>query len=1668
MKKIICLISLLIAEFVFADVISERYNDEMIHLGLPGWVSLSDTNTLVSNEVPFVADDHVNLYRSTIYFPDSFYIDVYGERYHALTVYKNGIIGFGTGEKGYEKDPHVRTRGASITTSIGDSFEWGIHIQKIDDEETKFVVVNFGPFEIEEKYSTKKRKFSIQALLFQDGEVQVQYWKHDSLNDAASACKYDDWMHAEYYDGHRTLTSSGEISQSSVYLYGKEGLRPGWIAKALRPEYDVEITEPKKGDGLLVKMRTMNRDLGGIIAHDYSREYPVVGGISAIEVKTSGLPSSYFSPLYCWFFDEYYPTYSANYPFYLSNENTNLVIMKDLYSKTWNGYRTNPDQSPIFLRADEIIDFIGAPAFKFQRTSTGNDYAFYIKEIKYNLAQPQSIQFLRIQSKRNLVVNGSLGGVVEFIGIHGKKSKDNSYSKTYELYKGQAINGSITTSPGYEIESVIMKTIGNTEQDVVIYQNDTLRSTSAFRFDFSVEKEKRKIQIKGEMIYPTHLAIFVTYKKCTDRNLPMITPYMVKTETHTAPQNYSNDKVFSSAVILNAFGGVAQKQEKIKNNKYSVSSAYSNDLNQTTRVPMVFAHVSSTKDFEYVDMACEGCIVDANAYYYRRSEDLSLSGTDEDIDRPDAKDNAFTEMEYFNPALQNGAISAAAGIAERSRALKDSVYAKAWEMVANSEEDFIPSDSLDDASLIEIYSMRSKRGGNNFVLKVDRDAEGRFSQKIYNNKGQLVSSWFFNGTKEVVVLYKYDSFGNLLKQYYKNHSEMASSTEYDAQGRVVSVESNDKGKIEYRYNSFGGLRFIRKSVHLAEGDGRFTANVYDTYGRLTAVGEVYNMPKNAFDSVDAVIPKGNIRYTSKILYGKPRPEDLTSLGVNSALGKSILDRMTGIRTNDVGAVISFDDSGKFVTIKLSDYNRIGQKTNQWIIFGLPNAPAIQLNYAYNASGLLETSSFDEWNGSEWIEKSNRQRSYDEKLRLTRIGENGKALAKYSYTEMGNIKEKEYCDSGKTVIKEKITLDVYGRPTDISYVDSAGKEIYSTDLQFKSVESQKITNASHNWDGTFGNVAKNNEYEYDYSGRITSVAGGVSGSYEYDAIGRMKHKMEGDTSINYIYHAQTYRPSSFDINGRYSAGASFLEYDESGNVWLDAHNLVAYKNNINGQPVKVSKFASVPQNVTLDVVRTTVGEIPGAESSVDIAYDENGDRVWYSYSGTGQDRGFTEITVPGVGVYRADRVDGADGEFRLVRMDLVAGGYRDAGGSVHFPVKDAQGNVRGYASSAGLESAYDYYPYGTAVELSANGADDRRRWQGKEFDGEHGKYYFGARYFDPFFALWASPDPAGQFANPYSYGGDPVNGTDYNGLWFGIDDAISAGVGALIGLASYSIMNYDDWHLDRALAYTGIGAASGWLTWNTGGANLALASQGVGGLSANMSFWGAVGYGALSAGIGSGFSAGATYVEKNAYGEDGYSIDNLLENWDGGDFATAMLAGAATGAIIGGSISGSMWGVSRWSNIKSEEFYSIPDEELSESDKFVKDNKLRRSPVDKGWKSAGMKRDNPVAEAALRGDVDRGNPYANAIAKRGFCREASVCQRFEGGLHLEVSNTTGSAVGHYDFFDPAKSPFHLIGHGLEVSMGKNIFGSSVSWVEPSLIAPLINGLFYDWEKTEWFW
>ena len=44
------------------------------------------------------------------------------------------------------------------------------------------------------------------------------------------------------------------------------------------------------------------------------------------------------------------------------------------------------------------------------------------------------------------------------------------------------------------------------------------------------------------------------------------------------------------------------------------------------------------------------------------------------------------------------------------------------------------------------------------------------------------------------------------------------------------------------------------------------------------------------------------------------------------------------------------------------------------------------------------------------------------------------------------------------------------------------------------------------------------------------------------------------------------------------------------------------------------------------------------------------------------------------------------------------------------------------------------------------------------------HLIGARWYDPDLALWLTPDSKNQFANPYSYGGNPTNYVDPDGNW----------------------------------------------------------------------------------------------------------------------------------------------------------------------------------------------------------------------------------------------------------------------------------------------------------------
>ena len=334
-----------------------------------------------------------------------------------------------------------------------------------------------------------------------------------------------------------------------------------------------------------------------------------------------------------------------------------------------------------------------------------------------------------------------------------------------------------------------------------------------------------------------------------------------------------------------------------------------------------------------------------------------------------------------------------------------------------------------------------------------------------------------------------------------------------------------------------------------------------------------------------------------------------------------------------------------------------------------------------------------------------------------------------------------------------------------------------------------------------------------------------------------------------------------------------------------HNKVVYKNSELGLPVKITTFTSMPSNITLEDVDKEKN-FANVESVVDVTYDEAGNRLWYSVDNRVRNEKWIEVTLPGIGVFKSENTDAASPTYNLVRQDLVAGAYRDASGNAHFPVLDAQGSVRGYVTKSGLESAYDYYPYGTVVDVSPNAGDDNKRWQSKEFDNEHGKYYFGSRYFDPFFGMWMSPDPAGQFANPYTYGGDPVNFVDPNGeeaLSAGAVIGIAAAVGAIIGgsTAAYQCSKYGTGSCAVAVSRgITVGAAAGAAGAAAGGA--------VGGMAAG------AGEGAIGGGFAGGAAGSATsYIGNGLFTGDMSFGEGFRQTMIGG-FSGAIGSGVSYG------------------------------------------------------------------------------------------------------------------------------------------------------------------------------
>ena len=164
---------------------------------------------------------------------------------------------------------------------------------------------------------------------------------------------------------------------------------------------------------------------------------------------------------------------------------------------------------------------------------------------------------------------------------------------------------------------------------------------------------------------------------------------------------------------------------------------------------------------------------------------------------------------------------------------------------------------------------------------------------------------------------------------------------------------------------------------------------------------------------------------------------------------------------------------------------------------------------------------------------------------------------------------------------------------------------------------------------------------------------------------------------------------------------------------------------------------------------------------------------------------------------------------------------DGVGERYYYLTDAQGSVIAVTDEDGdVKARYGYDPFGVTRGSEEEGVRSPWRWQGQYLDGQTGLYKMGERYYAPtqagdvagevtLYNRWTQVDPLNQFQDPrqnnrYLYAGqDPVNFADPSGRR-SVGDFLYKGAvtyGTCLGAVGSGILTVTS-------APTGVGAVGG--------------------------------------------------------------------------------------------------------------------------------------------------------------------------------------------------------------------------------------------------------------------
>ncbi|MGO7335779.1 RHS repeat-associated core domain-containing protein [Rhizobium leguminosarum] len=290
------------------------------------------------------------------------------------------------------------------------------------------------------------------------------------------------------------------------------------------------------------------------------------------------------------------------------------------------------------------------------------------------------------------------------------------------------------------------------------------------------------------------------------------------------------------------------------------------------------------------------------------------------------------------------------------------------------------------------------------------------------------------------------------------------------------------------------------------------------------------------------------------------------------------------------------------------------------------------------------------------------------------------------------------------------------------------------------------------------VLMDNQYTRDRLGRIKEIVGPVqtptdSWEYSYDDLSRLtKADNDGDNTLDEAYSYDTNHnllsrsrigayvyptaPTAVRPHAATQIGAKSIIYDANGNMVSDGTRTLTWDG--------ANRLSTVTQN--------------GA--TVTLAYGPDGSRVKKSWA-------FGTTLYPDANVEIDRTTPGTDIYTMYPHPDVKIVMTNGSGTSANFFLhRDHLASVHQVTNQSGYRvEQTGYAAYGEATNTTFQ---TKKSYIGERFDPETGLMYLNARYYDPAFGRFVSPDDwdptkEGVGTNRYAYAGnDPVNKSDPNG------------------------------------------------------------------------------------------------------------------------------------------------------------------------------------------------------------------------------------------------------------------------------------------------------------------